>query len=151
MLPLVSKKEETPGQTQDTRERLHLPLGLGTPQHPPRGQGGSSQGGWSGAPVFAAEYRIRWNDLGGHVLISLAEESSGLLSLTNNWMRTFFGVFFAPQFHSMALPPPPPLHHSLCRPGKPQRMFNVYPRIVLAARLLEAFGVNKNPNDKRNK
>lgn len=102
MLPLVSKKEETPGQTQDTRERLHLPLGLGTPQHPPRGQGGSSQG-WSGAPVFAAQYRIRWNDLGRHVLISLAEESSGLLSLTNNWMR----VFLCFLHHSSPWPPPP--------------------------------------------
>lgn len=43
-LPLMSRKEGTPGQTQDMRERLHLPLGLGTPQYPPRGDGGNSQG-----------------------------------------------------------------------------------------------------------
>lgn len=49
------RKEETPGQTQDMRERLHLPLGWGTPQPPPRGDGGSSRERTVRGPVFAAE------------------------------------------------------------------------------------------------
>lgn len=54
--PGVQKGRDPHGQTQDLRERLHLRLGgLGMPQYPLRGDGGSSRGRWSGASVFTAE------------------------------------------------------------------------------------------------
>ena len=40
----MSYREETSGQTQDTLEGLHLPVGLGTPWDPPGRAGGSGWG-----------------------------------------------------------------------------------------------------------
>lgn len=107
--PSYPERKRPPGQTQDTWERLHLPLGLGTPQYPPGGDGGSSQGEDGPEPrsLLLPLPRMRMG-------------SDGALS-----------------------------RHSLCGPGKPQRMFNVYPRIVLPAGLFS--GNRRQQETKRQK